>query len=255
MIPLEDSMSLALLYHLNSEPWTNSDYQTGDPIQYSDVEDPGTTLPLPSPCNSAIAKLARSRYSCRKFVAQEMPLAKLATLLWAANGLTRQSELTDGSLWLSRTVPSAGGLYPLEVYAVVQRVEGILDGTYHYSVWNHSLKTIVPALTLRDFERAVLAYPFIEDANVLMLFVAVFKRAQHKYGPRGYRYILLEAGHAAQNVCLAATESALASLCIGGYFDSKLNNLLSLPDTEEGVIYALGIGYPRDVSQTGAAAT
>jgi SagB-type dehydrogenase family enzyme len=249
MITLEDSTSLALLYHLNSEPWMNTEaYQAGGSVEYLTLEHSGPALPLPPPGESAITKLVRARYSCRKFQPQQMPLATLSMLVWAANGLTRQGELPDGNLWMSRTVPSAGGLYPLEVYALVQRVEGLAAGVYHYSVWHHSLEPLGSPMGFRDFEHAVLAFPFIEDANVMLFLVAVFERTQRKYGPRGYRYILLEAGHAAQNVCLAATESALASLCIGGYLDTKLNTLLQLQDSKEGVVYALGVGYPRVVT-------
>jgi SagB-type dehydrogenase family enzyme len=89
----------------------------------------------------------------------------------------------------------------------------------------------------------MLAFPFIQDANVLFFLVGVFAWTQTKYGPRGYRFILLEAGHAAQNICLAATQTGLASLCIGGYLDSKLNRILRLDPVEEGVVYAVAAGY------------
>jgi SagB-type dehydrogenase family enzyme len=85
---------------------------------------------------------------------------------------------------------------------------------------------------------------FVEHANVLLFLGAVFARTQKKYGPRGYRYVLLEAGHAAQNVCLAAAEGGLGSLCIGGYLDGKLNAMLGLEDGKAGVVYVVGIGYP-----------
>jgi SagB-type dehydrogenase family enzyme len=174
-----------------------------------------------------------------------MPLETLSTLLWAANGLTRQAELPpDGVSCLNRSVPSAGGLYPLEVYPLVQRVEATPGGLYHYGVWGHTLEPVRTGATFEDFRSATLAYPFFEDANVVLFVAAVFARTQRKYGPRGYRYILLEAGHAAQNICLAATGKGLGSLCIGGYLDGKLNRMLGLDAAKEGVVYAVAAGFP-----------
>jgi SagB-type dehydrogenase family enzyme len=140
----------------------------------------------------------------------------VSTLLWAANGLTRQATLPDGAIALARSIPSAGALYPLEVYALCQRVNGVRDGLYHYSVWNHALEPVRPGMSIEDFREALPAPSFIDDANVLLFLAAIFLRTQRKYGPRGYRFILLEAGHAAQNICLMAVQAGLASLRIGG---------------------------------------
>ena len=77
-----------------------------------------------------------------------------------------------------------------------------------------------------------------------MLFVAVLDRTLHKYGARGYRYILLEAGHAAQNLCLLAAERGLSSLCAGGFIDTRINALLDLTQGREAVVYCVGTGHP-----------
>jgi len=77
----------------------------------------------------------------------------------------------------------------------------------------------------------------------VIVMAAVFLRTQAKYGPRGYRYILLEAGHVGQNICLRAMELGLESLCMGGFLDSALNNLLALKPKEEGVVYTVAAGF------------
>ena len=247
MIPAKDSTSLSLLFHLNSEPWRNAEaYQqtTGYKVDYLSVREPGAAVSLPRPGESPLARLIRERYSCRKFLPRPMRLETLSTLLWAANGLTHESHLNGGELCFSRSIPSAGGLYPLEVFALVQRIEGLCDGLYHYAVWNHAMEPVRAGASFREFESSVLMLPFVEHANALLFLAAVFARTQKKYGPRGYRYVLLEAGHAAQNLCLAAAESGLGSLCIGGYLDGELNAMLGLEEGKAGVVYAVGAGYP-----------
>ena len=87
------------------------------------------------------------------------------------------------------------------------------------------------------------AYPFMKDANVVIAMAAVFLRTQVKYGPRGYRYILLEAGHVAQNLCLRSMELGLESLCMGGFLDSALNELMGLKPKQEGVVYTVAAGF------------
>ncbi len=172
-----------------------------------------------------------------------MPLETIAALLSASYGLTRKAQFPDQTSYLCRSVPSAGGLYPLEIFALTQRVEGTVDGLHHYDVLNHALEPLSVGVAFEDFRSAMLAYPFVQDANVIFFLTAVFGRTQKKYGPRGYRYVLLEAGHSAQNICLLAAQSGLGSLCIGGFFDTKVNRLLRLDPAKEGVVYAVAAGY------------
>jgi SagB-type dehydrogenase family enzyme len=89
--------------------------------------------------------------------------------------------------------------------------------------------------------------PLIRGANLILFLSAVFARSQKKYGPRGYRYIMLEAGHAAQNICLSAVEQGLGSLCMGGFLDGGLNNFLGLDSITETVIYSEAVGSRNQV--------
>lgn len=244
MVPAEDPLSLSLLLHLNSEPWPARDEEIEASYSVEYMKLGGAAIALPPPSESHLGRLIRQRYSCRAFENRFMPAATLGTLLWSANGLTRRGELPGGTVCMNRGIPSAGGLYPLELFAWLQRVESIPDGLYHYGVWDHALEPVSERASVKNFEEALVCYPFVREANAVLFIAAIFLRTQHKYGPRGYRYILLEAGHAAQNICLAATEAGLASLCIGGYWDRKVNPLLKLEPTRAGVVYVLGVGYP-----------
>ena len=147
--------------------------------------------------------------------------------------------------FLRRTVPSAGGLFPLEMYLFTQRVQGLADGLYHYDVVAHSLRQLRRENLFLTLEPMFYAYPFMKDANLVFAMAAVFLRIQKKYGPRGYRYTLMEAGHVAQNISLRAIELGLATLCMGGFLDSALNELLSLKPKEEGAVYTVAVGFEK----------
>ena len=140
-------------------------------------------------------------------------------------------------------MPSGGGLYPLEIYIFLKRVAGLEDGLYHYDVVGHALELISAGDKSELLAADFYTFPFMENANLVFCLVADFPRTQKKYGPRGYRYILLEAGHSAQNICLAATELGLGSLCMGGFVNSQLNRMLDLEPTREGVVYAGAVGH------------
>jgi len=247
VIPLDDPSSLSLLFHLNSEPWLNDEaYKSGAANQ--EFKQPSGVLgevPLPQPPPSVLGDLLHQRRSCRTFAVQVMPLPALSSLLAAAYGIV-EADSSGQVRFLRRSVPSAGGLFPLELYAFVRRVDGLDDGLYHYDVLRHALQQLSPGDLLPSLEPTFYTYPFIYNANLVLILATVFQRAQHKYGPRGYRYILIEAGHSGQNICLRAAELGLSTLCMGGFVDSDLMRVLRLDPKLEGVIYSLAVGYAGD---------
>jgi SagB-type dehydrogenase family enzyme len=239
MFRSDDSQSLSQLYHLNSEPWVNP--AALDAVYEVEYEETGgVELPLPPAEASPLLALIRARHSCRDFAPSALRLEDLATLLGGAYGITRRGEIDD------RATPSAGGLYPLELYVVARAIDGLADGIYHYNIRGHSLEFVRDACAPGELGHILLGQHFLEQANALLLFSAVFARTQRKYGPRGYRYALLEAGHAAQNLCLMAAERGLGGLCVGGFFDRRLNRLLQLDGVEKAVVYAVAIGHPAN---------
>lgn len=244
MIPLEDPTTLSLLFHLNSEPWLNDEaYKGGAMNQELKVPDGVIAeIPLPRPSGSTLMDLLQRRHSCREFQRTEMSLENASALLAASYGTVAPARFGEQTPFLRRTVPSAGGLFPLEVYAFMQRVQGLDDGLYHYDVVSHSLRQLRRENLFLTLEPMFYAYPFMKDANLVFAIAAIFLRIQKKYGPRGYRYTLMEAGHVAQNISLRAIELGLATLCMGGFLDSALNELLDLQPKEEGVVYTVAVG-------------
>ncbi|MBZ5538828.1 MAG: SagB/ThcOx family dehydrogenase [Acidobacteriia bacterium] len=192
---------------------------------------------------SPLENLFYLRRSCRDFKKQSLPLSAVARLLYGAYGITGSAQLEGDQTMLTRTVPSAGGLYPLELYAVTNDVDGIKDGLYHYDVLHHCLEWLPEGPRLEEMGSCLMAQYFLQNANVVLFFAAVFSRTLNKYGPRGYRYVLLEAGHCAQNICLLVAEMNLAALCVGGFHDSQMNRMLGLDGRSEAVVYCLGIGH------------
>lgn len=250
IIPLEETTALSLLYHINSEPWQNNEAYQGDgyEVEYKSMARPGAAHALPAPRQTPLLGLLRSRESVRLYEPRAMSQAALSTLLGGGYGITRQMSSTDPVTMLARTVPSAGALYPLELYVLAENVEGAADGLYHYNVRDHSLEPLQDKATAAGVRRALLTEPFIVNANLVIFLAAVFSRTQKKYGPRGYRYILLEAGHVAQNICLLAEEQRLGSLCMGGFMDSKLNRRLGLDARREAVVYSVAVGHKASAS-------
>lgn len=249
MIPFRDATTLSLLYHLNSEPWRNREaYESSAyTVKYKEIPEAEWRISLPPPEASPLMRLLTRRSSCRQFKSQAMSLATVSTLLGGMYGVTRMTSFQDGATALLRATPSAGGLFPLEIYAVTRDIEGVPDGIHHYAVRAHSLEMMGRSSFIEEQLGFVLVEPFVRHANVIVFIAAVFARTQEKYGPRGYRYILLEAGHAAQNLCLLATEQGLGSLCIGGFLDAKVNSLMGFDGVQEAVLYGVGIGYPEEL--------
>jgi SagB-type dehydrogenase family enzyme len=246
MLDASDTRSLALVYHLNSEPWldASADEQDAGDVRFKELCEGGESVALPPPsADGGLLELIRSRSSCRLYSPRPLALADLAELLAATYGVSRVVAL-DGIELATRSVPSAGALYPLEFYLVLKNVETVADGLYHYSIPGHALEPLRAGTDEATFAEAFLAAPLLENANALVLMTAVFDRTLHKYGARGYRYILLEAGHAAQNLCLLATERGLASLCVGGFMDAAINQFLGLDPRLEAAVYCVGLGHP-----------
>jgi SagB-type dehydrogenase family enzyme len=182
------------------------------------------------------AALARRR-SVRAFAAQPLALAQLGQLLWAAQGVT-------GHRWPTRTVPSAGGLYPLEVFVVAGQVEGLAAGIYRYRPAAHGLVGVKPGDHRQSLARGALGQGWIAQAPATVAIAGVVARTAAKYGRRAERYMLMEAGHAAQNVYLQVQSEGLGTTAVGAFQDSEVQALLGMgPD--EAPLYLLPVGMPR----------
>jgi SagB-type dehydrogenase family enzyme len=181
----------------------------------------------------------RERRSIRNFSKQSVSMQELSYLLWASTGIQRRQ-----SGYEFRTVPSAGALYPIETYIVVNNVEDLSNGIYHYSVKNHFLEELKLGNFGSDMASAALEEEMCSEAAVVFIWTAVFQRCKWKYKQRAYRYIYLEAGHIAQNLALASVGLGLGNCQIGALFDDEVNRILDVDGTEESVVYMSVVGYP-----------
>jgi SagB-type dehydrogenase family enzyme len=185
--------------------------------------------------------LARRR-SLRVYAAPPLALGELAALLWAAAGVTARQ---DGFAF--RTAPSAGGLYPVEHYVVVNRVEGLEPGLYHYDVLGRTLEQLAAGDLRLSIARAALDQRIAADAQAVFVWTAVLERSRWKYGERFLRYVLLDAGHVAGNLALAATTIGLGSCQIAAFYDEEAASLLGVDPDREPVVYMSTVGRPPDM--------
>ena len=195
--------------------------------QFGDME----TMPLAE----AIAK----RRSIRLYSGEPLTGNALSFLLWAATGIGREER---GNVY--RTAPSAGALYPIETYLVVQGVTGIDPGIYHYAVKDHVLEELKQGQYAHDITQAALGQKMCLNAAVVFVWTAIFYRSKWKYKQRAYRYIYLDAGHMAENLALAATSIGLGTCQIGALFDGEVNDIVGVGGSDESVIYMSVVGHP-----------
>ena len=187
----------------------------------------------------SLDKTLRQRKSIRDYQNKSISMGQLAYLLWASTGIQRIEEGYE-----FRTAPSAGALYPIETYVVVNNVKALESGVYHYSIKLNQLEL----LQRRDFSRQIAAAALGQDmcatASAVFIWTAVFERSKWKYGQRAYRYIYLDAGHIAENLALAAMSLNLGTCEIGALYDDHVNAIIGIDGTEESTICMATVGIP-----------
>jgi SagB-type dehydrogenase family enzyme len=200
-------------------------------------------LPEPASLDLSLGEAITQRRSMRDFDSGPIALDALAALLHAGYGVTRVLSPGDDRPPLSqRAVPSGGALYPLELYAAALRVGELEPGLYHFDPLSPGLEVLRFGLTAEHLA-ALSTYPEIASSCAVLVFVAaVFGRTRFKYGLRGYRFALLEAGHVVQNVVLAATAVGLAAVPLGAFYDRRTDAFLDLDGVNESTLYAVALG-------------
>ncbi len=211
-------------------------------------EHPGAvgTIPLPEPDRTRTAAniwdVIPKRRSVRNYAADRtMTLSDLALLLWSTQGITAASRQFQ-----FRAAPSAGGLYPIETYVMLNRVEDTDPGIYHF----RPLKFDLECLREGDFKHvlanAALGQEIVSSAQVCFIWTAVVERSMWKYRQRAFRYIYLDAGHIAQNLYLAGTAAGMGVCGIGAFFDDQVNDLVGVDGAAETALYLASVGWPAD---------
>jgi SagB-type dehydrogenase family enzyme len=191
-------------------------------------------LPTPIPDGGmSLARALAERRSVREFTRGALMLPQVAQLLWAGQGVTHGNG--------ARTAPSAGALYPLELYLVAGDVRDLAPGMYHYLPGRHQLEPLAAGDLRRDLCDAAFEQECVAEAAVVFVFTTVERRTTRKYGPRGMRYVHIEVGHAAQNLALQATALGFGSVTVGAFDDDAVTSLLHLPRGET-PLYLIPVG-------------
>jgi SagB-type dehydrogenase family enzyme len=173
--------------------------------------------------------IARRR-SIRNFRKEDLSIEQISQILWSAQGITDQKMKF-------RAAPSAGALYPMELYLLCS------SGVFHYLPESHKLERISNNDLRQELSDACWGQNFIADAGISIVICAVYGRTTWRYGQRGIRYVDMEAGHIAQNIHLQAVSLGLGSVPVGAFSDEKVKNLLNLPRDHQ-PIYIIPVGYP-----------
>jgi len=199
--------------------------------------EPALTLPEPRRDSAfALERALSERRSVREFRDTPLRFEELGQLLWAAQGeVTRSGH---------RTAPSAGALYPLELFIVAGNVQNLAAGVYRYQPSLHGLAPLAKGDRRMQLVEAAWGQRWLAQAPAILVIAAVERRTTAKYGTRGVRYVHLEAGHAAQNVLLQAVALGLGATVVGAFSDTEVKAAAALRDDEQ-PLYLIPVGRPR----------
>jgi SagB-type dehydrogenase family enzyme len=199
-------------------------------------------LPEPALSDATLQNVLLRRRT-RRELNGTLDLVEVGALLRQSLGCTAVfEEAEEGILHAVRAWPSAGGLYPLDAYAIVRSVSGLEPGVYYFNPINSELESIESPPSAELVRDAFFGQEFASNAAFHVVLAAVFQRTLSKYGERGYRLVLLDAGHAAQNLLLTAEQLGINAIAMGGYCDDVLNEALGLDGVGEAVVHALCFG-------------
>jgi SagB-type dehydrogenase family enzyme len=184
-----------------------------------------TSIAMPEPSVTGGMPLddaLSQRRSRRDLAPGPLSLQQVSQILWAAQGITAKGRL--------RTAPSAGALYPIELYLVAENVEGIAPGLYHYSPQEHSLLLRAKGSLAKDVAKAALGQSALTKASAIVLITAEIGRTSGKYGDRSDRYIAEETGAIAQNIYLQVESLGLSTVLMGAFNDEKIQDALGITE-------------------------
>lgn len=163
------------------------------------------------------------RISRRSYTPAPLTIAEVGQMLWAAGGVG-----VDGVTGATRTAPSAGATYPLELYLVAGDVVGLSPGVFRYNWYTHSLEPVREGDIRAELARAALGQEMVAQAPATIVIAAYFPRTTRRYGDRGLRYVYMEAGFAAQNIHLQVESLELGTVAIGAFDDAVVKRTLRI---------------------------
>ncbi len=203
---------------------------------------------LPDVEGNAFDELMHRRVTCRNFDASRaVPLAAFSKVLERALAAQDRMQVTDDLVFLKKNVPSGGGLHPMEAYLVIQNVEGIASGLYHYRSEEHALEPMTtPQGDLGEFVMECVAQQhWFRDAHVLVVLAPRFDRTFWKYRQhaKSYRVVALEAGHISQTIYLSATDLGLGAFVTGAINEKHIERAFGLDPLTQGALAVCGFGW------------
>ena len=199
------------------------------------------SIKLPKPqydSNVSIEETLLKRRSIRSYKSEPLAIAEISQLLWSAQGVTNRKGF--------KTAPSAGALYPLEVYIAAGNVTDLDAGIYKYYPHKHEIVNTIKGDKRSELCRAGLGQSSIKNAPAVMVFCAVFERVTGSYGKRGLQYVHMEVGHVIQNVCLQAISLGLGSVIIGAFDDYDVKDVMNF-ELDEHPLLILPVGKLKNV--------
>ncbi len=194
------------------------------------------TITLPQPrydSDTSVEQAFVGRRSVRGYTDEPLTLAEVSQLLWSAQGITDERGY--------RAAPSAGALYPLELYVVAGDVADLAAGIYKYRPSEHDLIWVAEGDRRGELSAAALNQACVRNAAAVIAFAAVYERTARKYGDRGSRYVHIEVGHAAQNVFLQAVALGLGAVVVGAFDDDGVERVVDMQAGERAV-YLMPVG-------------
>ena len=202
-------------------------------------------FPLPPPDKTKLLEISLKnaiahRTSCRDFSRHGITISELSYLLWSTQGV---KEIMGGNYATIRTVPSAGARHAIETFVTINNVEGLPKGIYKYGAVRRSLSLISDDEDANErLYDICLQQEMVKQASAVFIWVAVPYRMTWRYGVRGYRYILLDAGHVCQNLYLSAQDINCGVCAIGAFDDDQMDDLLNLEKGTQFSIYSAVVG-------------
>ena len=202
----------------------------------------GGRMQLPDPTTDGDVSLERTihqRRTIRSFNGKALTLKQLSQLFWAAQGITE-------SRGFKRAAPSAGALYPMDIYGAVGGgcIETLNPGVYLYEPATHSFSLIQKGDSRRDIAMASLGQMWMSYAPITLVITAEYSRIMGKYGQRGVRYAMIEAGHIGQNIFLQSQAIGLKAGIVGAFEDQKVIHVMGIKDTHEPLLL-MPVGYKK----------
>jgi SagB-type dehydrogenase family enzyme len=186
-------------------------------------------------------EVIKNRKSIRNFSDKPLSIEQISYLLWASTGIQRKENNYE-----YRTAPSAGALYPIETYLVINNVEKIPKGIYHYNIKDHLIEELKQGDFRKHITHAALEQQMCYNAALVFIWTAIFDRSKSKYNQRAFRYIYLDVGHIAENLALASTGLRLASCHIAALFDDEVNQIINVDGKKESTIYMTVMGNLKE---------